>query len=520
MSAPAMPSRRMRSGAAAAAPALLLSLAGCSAGAGGIPAPTPEAPLRGLDRYIEQAVEDWGIAGLSIAVVAGDSIVFAEGYGVRDVRTGEPVDAHSVFAIGSNTKLFTAVTAGMMVDEERMSWDDPAARHLPGFQLHDPYVSREITIRDLLSHRSGLGRRGDLLWYGSGLSRDEILTRIRHLEPNASFRSEFGYQNVMFLAAGEAVAHAADATWDEVVRERIFQPLGMRRSTTSTLQLDSQANVAAPHVWNDGRPVPVPYRNIDNVAPAGSINSSAIEMAQWIRLILGEGSIEGRRLVDSATIAEIMTPHTITTVGSDSLFPSTHFGAYGLGIGLRDYQGTLLASHTGGIDGMLSLVGLLPEEDVGVVILTNTAGHNNLHTALMYRVFDAYLGAPTRDWSGIFLRRLKEQEARMAARQEEMGAARVPGTSPSLALQEYAGTYEDELYGEIEIASEGDGLVMRFGPSFAADLEHWHYNTFRPVFRGESAAEGMISFVTFQLDRSGEVERVEVEGIGEFEREG
>ena len=498
---------------------LCVALAGCSAARGGIPQPTPERPLRGLDQYIQQAVEDWGIAGLAIAVVERDSVVFAKGYGVRDVRTGEPVDEHTIFAIGSNTKLFTAAAAGMLVDEERMDWNDPATEHLPGFQLYDPYVTREITIRDLLSHRSGLGRRGDLLWYGSGLTSKEILNRVRYLEPNTSFRSQFGYQNIMFLAAGQAVGNAAGMTWDEFIARRIFDPLGMERSTTSTLPLERMDNVAQPHEHRDGKLIPVPYRNIDNVAPAGSINSTAADMAQWLRLMLGEGTYEGRELIDSATVAEIMSPQTILPMQPDTLFPSTHFSAYGLGIGLQDYRSAKLARHTGGIDGMYSLVGMLPEQDVGIVILTNTSGNNNVFAAVMYRVFDAYLGAPARDWSRIFLQQAEQNAARAAERRREMEASRVPGTRPSLERARYAGTYRDELYGDVKVSLDGEGLALHFGP-FIGDLEHWHYNTFRVNWReGAGLAGQELSFVTFELGARGEPRALEIPGLEEdFER--
>lgn len=502
-----------------AALVLAAALAACAPAGGPIPSPTPGDPLRGLDAYVERAVEEWGIAGLAIAVVERDSVVFAGGYGVRDVRTGAPVDEHTLFAIGSNTKLFTAVAAGMLVDEGKLEWDDPAAEHLPGFRLHDPYVSREITLRDLLSHRSGLGRRGDLIWYGSDRSRAEVLERVRHLEPAHGFRSEFGYQNIMFLAAGEALGRTAGTTWDRFIRRRIFQPLGMERSSTSVLPLARMDNVAQPHLSTGGELVPVPYRSLDNAAPAGSINSSAAEMARWLRLLLQDGEIDGRRMVDSATLAEILSPQTLMPLPADTLFPSTHFAAYGLGVGLRDYQGARLASHTGGIDGMLSLVALLPDHDVGVVILTNTAGRNNLYSALMYRIVDAYLGAPPRDWSGILLRRAEEQEARAAERRRSTEPHRVAGTRPSLPLPSYAGTYRDEVYGEVVVEAGGGGLVLRFGPALAADLEHWHHDTFRARWRpGGEIFGGQMPTVTFRLGARGEVEAVDVEGLEGFRR--
>lgn len=475
------------------------------------------APLRGLDAYVGQAVRDWEIAGLAIAVVQGDSVVFAKGYGVREVGKPEPVDPNTLFAIGSNTKLFTAVAAGMMVDEGKMQWDDPATKHLPSFQLHDAYVTREMTLRDLLSHRSGLGRRGDLLWYGTEYDRGEVLRRVRSLAPNTSFRSAYGYQNIMFLAAGEAVAAAAGRSWDEVIRERIFQPLGMARSNTSVRELQGDGNVARPHVRTDGKLIPVPYRNIDNIAPAGSINSSAREMAEWVKMLLADGSYRDRKLLEPATLREITTPHTIIRMPPDTLFPSVHFVTYGLGVVAQDYRGVKMLWHTGGIDGMLSLVGLIPEKKLGVVVLTNTSGHNNLFTALMYRVFDAYLGAPQRDWSRILLAQTEAAEAQGAEQRRRMEEARVKDTQPSLPLDGYTGRYESAIYGDITVARENEGLVLRFGPSFVADLEHWHYDTFRPRWR-EATSGGPIPFVTFTLDAAGKVERLKIEDLDDFRR--
>lgn len=473
------------------------------------------APLAGLDAYVRQAMKDWQGAGLSIAIVKDDSVVFAGGYGVREVGKPAPVTPRTIFAIGSNTKLFTAVAAGMMVDAGKLRWDAPVTTYLPWFQLYDPYVTREITVRDMLSHRSGLGRRGDLIWYGSPFSRKEILTRIRYLKPNSSFRSEFGYQNIMVMGAGEAVAAAAGESWDDFVEQRILQPLGMRESSTSVKALASASDVAAPHNWTDGKPVPVPWRDIDNIAPAGSINSSAIDMAQWLRFLLADGSHAGRSLIKPATLREIESPQTIVHSPPDTLRPSTHFTAYGLGVGMSDYMGVKVMTHTGGIDGMLSQVTWVPERKLGVVILTNTSGHNALFSALANRVIDAYLGAPTRDWSRILLDETVKQESQAAAMVAKTAAARVQGTKPSLALEKYAGTYVNPMYPDLIVSMDGGALGVKFGTSFSGRVEHWQYDTFRllmPALGGDS------ELATFMLDARGVAARVDVEGIGEFIR--
>ena len=474
-------------------------------------------PLTGLDAYVAAAVEVWGIAGLSMAVVKDDSVVFARGYGVRAVGRPEPVDQHTIFAIGSNTKLFTAVTAGIQVDEGRMRWDDRAIDHLPGFQLHDPWATREIRIDDLLSHRSGLGRRGDLLWYGTAWSRDEILERIRYLEPNAGFRGEFGYQNLMFLAAGEAVAAAAGHSWDQVVRDRIFQPLGMHHSSTSVVHLPNGGNVATPHMASDGGPVPVSWRNLDSVAPAGSINSSAMDMTRWLRMLLADGEFEELRILSSGALAEIHTPRTLIPISPDPRLPSLRFQTYALGVVASDYGGVKLMTHTGGIDGMLSLVGYVPELDVGWVILTNTEGRHNLFTALQYRILDAYLGLPPRDWSAVFLEVGRETEAAAATAAAASEAERIRGTSPSLPLEGYVGRYTHPMYGDAFIRMEAGGLRAAFGPAFHGTPEHWHLDVFRVTWDHPRQGTSMLQI---RLDPRGRVAVLEIAGIGEFHRKG
>src|SRR6185503_16090943 len=334
----------------------------------------------------------------SVAIVKDDKVVFAKGYGLRELGKTERVDENTLFAIASNSKAFTSAALAMLVDEGKVRWDDPVTKYLPNFQLYDPYVTRELTIRDLLSHRSGLGTfSGDLLWYESQYSRDEILYRIRFLKPTSSFRSRFGYQNILFLAAGEVVAKVSGKSWDEFVKERFFEPLRMTRTVTLSNDLTKAENVATPHNEVNERIRVIRYGNVDNIGPAGGIKSSVADMAQWLRLQLGRGTYEAKKFFTSERSREMWTPQTVFSAISEQaekFKPSRHFNLYGLGWILSDYHGRLMVSHGGGLDGMTSQVAMLPEERLGVVVLTNS--ETPLSSIIANKVIDEFLGVPER----------------------------------------------------------------------------------------------------------------------------
>ncbi len=455
--------------------------------------------LAGLDAYVAQAVKDWSVPGLAIAVVQGDSALFMKGYGVRELGKPDPITPNTLFSIGSNTKSFTAAAIGMLVDEGKMRWDDKVTRWLPGFQLYDPYVTREINLRDALSHRSGLGRRGDMNWLLAGYSRAETLRRIRYLPPSQSFRTENGYQNTMFLAAGEAAAAAAGMSWDDLVTQRILRALGMTRSNTSTKALAGESDVATPHGMRDGALKPIPWRNIDNIAPAGSLNSSVAEMTHYLRFINDGGTYEGKQLLKPATLNVIHTIHTVSPFMPDTLFPSVHFRGYGLGWGLSDYRGRKVMQHSGGIDGNLSWMLVMPEEKIGIMILTNGDNHS-VGPAVLYYVMDNLLAGSSRDWNAIMLKQFKTQAAAAKAREKQREASRAAESSPSRPLSAYAGTFADSLWGEIKVSVEGNRLLVE-GPGVAGGaMEHWQYETFRLTWKDEQFGK---NDVTFSLDRDG-----------------
>lgn len=474
-----------------------------------------QAPGAEFEEYVNKAIKEWGVPGVAIAIVKDDRVVFAKGFGVRELNKPAPVDEQTLFAIGSSSKAFTAASIAILADEGKLKWDDPATKHLPGFQLFDPYSTRELTVSDLLSHRSGLAR-GDLLWYGSEYDRNEILRRVRHLKPSWSLRSRFGYQNIMFLAAGQIIPSITNKTWDDFMRERIFTPLGMKSTSTSIKAFAGSTNVAAPHSRINDKIQVISWRNIDNIAPAGSINSNVQDMAQWVRLNLGDGVYEKKRLISSNAIKEMQTPQTIVRLEGPraSLYPEAHFLSYGLGWFLSDYRGRKLVEHGGAIDGMRAEVAMIPEEKLGLVILTNLNG-TTLPQALMYKILDFYLSAPQRDWSSQMLKVEKNLEAVAKAAEKKAEAERVNGTSPSLPLEKYAGTFQSDMYGKTKVTFENQKLVVRFGPNFNGDLQHWHYDTFRVTWRDPMQGKG---FVSFRLNAQGKADVVNIENLSEFTR--
>ena len=467
-------------------------------------APTTVAALEGLDAYIESARQMWQMPGLSVAIIKDDKIVYAKGFGVREEGKPGKVDADTVFAIGSTTKAFTAAALGMLVDEKKISWDGAVHDYMPSFELNDPYVTRHATVRDLLSHRTGVVTNGEL-WYGSGFDRKEIIRRLRFQTQSLGFRNEFQYQNEMFIVAGEVVSAVTGTSYDRFIASRIFEPLGMRRTNTSVSALKELANVATPHALVDGRMVPIEYRMIDNVGGAGVINSSARDMAQWVRLQLGGGTFEGKRLIAPATLAEMHTGQIVPRGGGGATFKFTE---YGLGWGVQEYRGQKIVQHSGGIDGMQSVVAMMPEKKLGVVVLTNNMP-STLTVAVELRVLDAFLGGPMTDHRPKLIK-ARDDAARIA---REKDAAAPPSTAPTrLPLDRYAGTYSSELLGDI-IITLADGKLALARPATSAVLDHVGNDMFKARWNspGQTSVFGLTpAGFTFAAD--GTIAALELDG--------
>ncbi|HEX3233931.1 MAG TPA: serine hydrolase [Gemmatimonadales bacterium] len=475
-------------------------------------AQSANAPLAGFEEYVARAVKDWGVPGLAVAVVKDDSTVFARGYGVRTIGTHDTVDTHTLFALGSTTKAFTTMALAMMVDAGKVRWDDAVTAYLPGFVLRDPYVSREVTLRDLLTHELGFGDP-DYMWYGSDQPLAEMIRRLRYLPPETSFRSHFAYNNIGYAVAGQIAGTVNHSSWDDLVRTRILGPLGMSETVMEGPDLRGKANVTRPHQAVDDtlRALPASSQQlVDAIAPAGSMYSNVLDMAKWLRFLLDSGRVEKKRLVSDTAFAELMTPQVL--VGRQEFYPTAkltnpNFIAYGLAWFLEDYRGEKVVFHTGSIDGLVAIVGLIPARRLGVVVLANR-DHAEVRHALMYRVFDSYLGAPHRDWSADMRAMYQKIQDSVKVAKKEADAKRVKDTKPSLALAGYAGTYADSLYGSVTVRLERGGLVLAPSQFLTADLEHWNYDTFRARYRNRWLGT---SLVTFRLAPDGKVSAIDLD---------
>jgi CubicO group peptidase (beta-lactamase class C family) len=456
---------------------------------------------------------DWEVPGMAVGIVKDGAVVFSKGYGVRDINVGGPVDKDTVFSISSNTKAFTVASLAMLVDERRLSWDDPVVKHLPYFQLYNSYVTSEIRVRDLVSHRSGLGMfSGDLLWYGTTYSADEVVRRAQFLKPAGPFRAHFGYSNVMFIVAGEVIRSVTGKSYSDFVQERLFNVLGMDRTVISSQALARMPNVATPHARPEGDVRAYPWRISEATSAAVGIISSVSDMSKWITLQLNRGRLDGKRILSESAFREMWEPHisnpAIRVV--EVLYPSTHFLAYGLGWNLMDYRGRKVVSHSGASDGMFSRVALVPEENLGMVILTNSA--TNIGMALMYQILDAYLEGAEKDWSRESLKLEIAGRQQFAGKLAAIEKRRNADAARSLPLKAYTGTYGGPMYGDAVVTHESGSLVLRFlpAPELVGDLSHLHDDTFVVEWRNKFPwfGKGTVEFV---LDGTREVRELRVD---------
>jgi CubicO group peptidase (beta-lactamase class C family) len=428
-----------------------------------------------------------------------------------------PVDDKTLFAIASNTKAFTAVALGMLVDRGKLNWGDSVVDHLAGFRMSDRYVTSELTVLDLLVHRSGLGLgAGDLLfWPPTTHSRKELVRRLRHIPLATSFRAHYAYDNVLYPVAGELIETVSGQSWEEFVQAEILDRVGMNHSVVSSSDLAKATNVATPHARIDGDVQVIESFYIDNANPAGGISSCATDMSKWHRVLLSGGKLsDGTRLYSVQTAKRLWTLVTPIPIGDyhEKLAESKpNFLGYALGFSVRDYRGTKLVSHTGGLPGYLSISSLLPAQNLGVVVLTNQES-SAAFRSITYSVLDHFLDAET-DWVDAFKTATGDRHARSQQADDKTNQARSESTTPSLPLERYAGTYTDRWYGDVIVEYEQDQLTIQFAhtPVLEGMLEHWQHDTF--VARWNNRELRADSFVTFDLNPDGSIDRVKMKAV-------
>jgi CubicO group peptidase (beta-lactamase class C family) len=450
-------------------------------------APAQE-PYPGLDAYIAKSLQTLKVPGAAVAIVRNDSVIYAKGFGVLALGSTTPVTDQTMFEIGSSTKAFTATLVAMMVSDGKMRYDDLMSQYLPDFKLFDPAASAQLTLRDALVHRSGIAR-GELVWLDAGDSREDVLHRVRFLKPDATFRSRWIYQNIMYLAVGEAAAKAAQTTWEDLLQQRILTPLGMTSTAPLARLLKDKSNVATPHgLDRDAVYIQEPF-HAEDIAPAGSIVSNVRDMAQWLRFQLNDGVVNGKRLVSSAALRETHTPQMILGANSGAGGPNILFSTYGMGWMVQDYRHELMWQHGGNTPGMTAAVGMLPEKKLGVVVLSSM-DHTQLSAGVMNYIFDRHLGAPVRDYIGEGAARVMAQAAR------PVDSTTHAATAAPLPLSAYVGTFADSLYGEATVTIKDGHLEFARGRAHGP-LEYWNANNFR--WTSNSSIRGLVSYIKFEV---------------------
>lgn len=462
--------------------------------------------IANLKLYIDSCRTEWEIPGMAVGIIKNNEIILLDGFGVRENGKKDPVTPQTMFGIASLTKAFTSASLARIESKGQIQWDDKVTKYIPYFKMYDPWVTNAMTIRDLLCHRSGLETfSGDLLWHSTKYSREDIIRRVQYLKPTFGFRDGYGYSNLMFLTAGEIIPVVTGKTYDDYLKENFFIPLEMKNTNSSIRNLKDYSNVAQPHVKKDGKVIPIKYISWDNIAPAGGINSTAEDMMNWLKMLLNKGKFNGKEVLPELALKEVWASQNLQRIdGFDEfLFPSMHFHTYGLGWDLFEFHGRKVMNHSGGLDGMVLHLCVVPEENLGFVILTNSS--NYLPYALTYKLLDEFFGTRGQDYPRVLLNFSKRRDAseKQAAMEEEKN--RNKESKPSLALEKFCGEYCGELYGCATISIKDKDLFLQFepAPEFRSTLKHWQYNTFSVEFTAfPSLPQGKVNFI---LDQDGNV---------------
>ncbi|MCP4216388.1 MAG: serine hydrolase [bacterium] len=457
---------------------------------------------RALDKYIRKTMKKFEVVGLAVAVVKDSRVIFSKGYGFKDNEKKTRITGETLFQIASCTKAFTAACIAKLVEEGKLNWNDRVKDHLPGFELSDGYIADHLTVRDILCHRSGLGSfDGDLLWYRTSYDTAEVIRRMKYMPVRLPFRGKFGYQNLMFMVAGEIIKKAGGMSWADYLEGNFLEPLDMKPSSACYNLLPEGVDLALPHHGNNLYPV---YKQGPNAA--ASIHSSVDRMAHWMMMLLNRGKWKKKQLLEPGSIDQLFAVHTAKKVSGFSKRNGSNFAGYGLGWELKDYYGEKLVEHSGGMPGYISMVTLVPGKNLGMVFLTNQI--NRVPFLLRYKVMDIFIRGISKPVSDeldkMFLDLKIKKSAEKGKRKAERKAARVKGTSPSVEFAKYVGEYEDKVYGKAVISKDGEQLVLTFVPTagvFFASMEHWHYDTFRVRFNDVFLNDGFVNFY-FDTERN------------------
>lgn len=448
-----------------------------------------------LDIYVARGMKEWRIPGVAVAVVKDGKVIAMKGYGVRSLGGQEPVDQNTLFMIGSNSKAFTATAITMLQEQGKLSLDDKVTKWLPTFKLDNAAAGQQAIIRDLLCHRLGFETfQGDFTYWTSDLTREQVIEKMGHVKALYPFRTKWGYTNAAFVTAGQIIPKATGTSWEDFLRKNLFTPLHMTRTVALSAEFPGTSNHADPHTIADGQLMKIPIAMIDNLAPAGSIGSSAEDLSHWVTMLLADGKYNDQQVVPSKVLHETWTPNSILGDGG-ALYNKGHFDLYGLGWGLAEYSGRKIVSHTGGVNGFVTSVTLVPEEKLGIIVLTNT-DQNAFYEALKWELMDAFLGNPYRGYSDVYRSFLSRREAADLAHEKTMRDSVTLSRPASLALSAYTGNYVNDLYGSMKVLLENGELRMRFShhPNMYAKLESLGNDRFYATFSDPIFSKGVFPF--------------------------
>jgi CubicO group peptidase (beta-lactamase class C family) len=448
-----------------------------------------------LDVYVNRALTDWEIPGVAVCIVKNGKVVMMKGYGVKDYDTKGKVDENTLFMIGSNSKAFTATALAMLDADKKLSLDENVTKWIPEFKLDNKAAGEQAIIRDLLCHRIGFRTfQGDFTYWTSNLTREEVIEKMSHIKATYPFRTTWGYTNAAFLTAGQIIPKATGMQWEDFVKAKIFDPLEMKNTLALSKDFPNASNKCSAYTKSEGKLVKIPFCMIDNLAPAGSIGSSVNDMSHWVMMQLDNGRYNGQQVIPSQAIAQTRVPHSILGNGG-AMFNESHFALYGLGWFLQEYCGRKIVAHTGGVDGFVTSVTLIPEEKLGIIVFTNT-DQNSFYEALKWEIMDAYLGKPYRNYSNIYLSSYRGQTNAELKKDQALKDSVALHLKTELPTESYTGNYSNGVYGNMNVVLENGELKMKFShhPDMYAKLESLGGNRFYATFTDPEFSKAVFPF--------------------------